>query len=676
MNLNLPVSEIKGVGPKTAELLRGAGLFTVKDLIYFLPRKHEDFSKVTPITAVRPGKVTVRVTVEAVKTRRVRRGMHITEATLVDKTGKMAAVWFNQSYRAKQLETSDEFYMSGDFGLQYKKYQLTNPSVEKVTGMQVNTDRVLPIYREIKGVKSHLLRKLLDELRPVITMIPETLPPDIVAREKLLSHADALVTLHFPKKIEQVEKARERLSFEELFELSLAATLNKQANSKLTGWHVPFEVEVAKRFVAQLPFELTNAQRKAAWDIFQSFTKATPMNRLLQGDVGAGKTVVAGFAAYKVAQCGMQTAIMAPTEILAGQHAKTLQKLLSPFDISVALLTGSVKKKMKQELYERIAKGEVDIVVGTHALIQDAVQFHKLGFVVIDEQHRFGVEQRQKLLHKSEHMPHLLAMTATPIPRSLALTVYGELDVSILNELPAGRKPIETRIWSPASRTQLYEKIDEELTKGRQAYVVCPLIDESPDNELKSVEAEYKKLRQGELKHRRIGLLHGKLKADDKDEVMRQFAAHELDILVSTTVIEVGVDVPNATVMMIDGADRFGLAQLHQLRGRVGRSDHQSYCYLVPSTTTKPSQRLQELEKSNDGFYLAEVDLQLRGPGEVYGRAQHGTLDLKIASLADTRMISRAQKAAQEFVKSGQDLLQYKKLQEKVAYYQRVTTLN
>lgn len=676
MNLNLPVSEIKGVGPKTAELLRGAGLFTVKDLIYFLPRKHEDFSKVTPITAVRPGKVTVRVTVEAVKTRRVRRGMHITEATLVDKTGKMAAVWFNQSYRAKQLETSDEFYMSGDFGLQYKKYQLTNPSVEKVTGMQVNTDRVLPIYREIKGVKSHLLRKLLDELRPVITMIPETLPPDIVAREKLLSHADALVTLHFPKKIEQVEKARERLSFEELFELSLAATLNKQANSRLTGWHVPFEVEVAKRFVTQLPFELTNAQRKAAWDIFQSFTKATPMNRLLQGDVGAGKTVVAGFAAYKVAQCGMQTAIMAPTEILAGQHAKTLQKLLSPFDISVALLTGSVKKKMKQELYERIAKGEVDIVVGTHALIQDAVQFHKLGFVVIDEQHRFGVEQRQKLLHKSEHMPHLLAMTATPIPRSLALTVYGELDVSILNELPAGRKPIETRIWSPASRTQLYEKIDEELTKGRQAYVVCPLIDESPDNELKSVEAEYKKLRQGELKHRRIGLLHGKLKADDKDEVMRQFAAHELDILVSTTVIEVGVDVPNATVMMIDGADRFGLAQLHQLRGRVGRSDHQSYCYLVPSTTTKPSQRLQELEKSNDGFYLAEVDLQLRGPGEVYGRAQHGTLDLKIASLADTRMISRAQKAAQEFVKSGQDLLQYKKLQEKVAYYQRVTTLN
>lgn len=676
MNINLPVSEIKGVGPKTAELLRGAGLTTAKDLIYFLPRKHEDFSKVTPVTAVRPGKVTVRVTVEAVVTRRVRRGMHITEATLVDKTGKMAAVWFNQSYRAKQLEDGDEFYMSGDFGLQYKKYQLTNPSVEKVTGMQVNTDRVLPIYREIKGVKSHLLRKLLDELRPVITMLPETLPAEIVKDEKLISHADALVALHFPKEVGQVEKARERLGFEELFELTLAATLNKQANSRLSGWHIPFVAETAKKFVNQLPFQLTNAQRVAAWDIFQSFAEAAPMNRLLQGDVGAGKTVVAGFAAYKAAQNGHQTAIMAPTEILATQHAKTLQKLLEPFQISVALLTGSVKKKAKQELYTHIANGDVQVVVGTHALIQDSVNFHSLGFVVIDEQHRFGVEQRQKLLHKSAHMPHLLAMTATPIPRSLALTVYGELDVSVLNELPAGRKPIATKIWSPVSRAQLYAKIDDELAKGRQAYVVCPLIDESPDSELKSVEAEYKKLRQGELKHRRIGLLHGKMKPEDKDEAMRQFAAHELDILISTTVIEVGVDVPNATVMMIDGADRFGLAQLHQLRGRVGRSEHQSYCYLVPSTTAKPSQRLQELEKSNDGFYLAEVDLQLRGPGEVYGRAQHGTLDLKIASLADTRMISRAQKAAQKFVKSGQDLVQYKRLHEKVAYYQRVTTLN
>ncbi len=676
MKLSLPVSEIKGVGPKTAELLHNAGLVTVKDLVYFLPRKHEDFSKVTPITAVRPGKVTVRVKVEAIKTRRVRRGMHITEATLVDTTGKLAAVWFNQSYRAKQLESSGEFYMSGEFGLQYKKYQLTNPSVEKVSGMQVNTDRVLPIYREIKGVKSHLIRKILDELRPAIVMLPETLPADIVKRENLISHAEALTALHFPRELEQIQKARERLGFEELFELTLAATLNKQANSKLNGWHIPFEAESAKTFVAKLPFALTDAQRRAAWDIFKNLETATPMNRLLQGDVGAGKTVVAGFAAYMATRSGFQTAIMAPTEILATQHAETLQRLLGPYDVTVALLTGGVKKKAKEELYARIKAGDTQVVVGTHALIQDVVEFAKLGLVVIDEQHRFGVEQRQKLLHKSQHMPHLLAMTATPIPRSLALTVYGELDISVLNELPAGRKPIETKIWSPNSRAQLYAKIDEELAKGRQAYVVCPLIDESPDSELKSVEAEYKKLRQGELKHRRIGLLHGKLPAEEKEEVMRKFIAHELDILVSTTVIEVGVDVPNATVMMIDGADRFGLAQLHQLRGRVGRSEHQSYCYLVPSSSQKPSQRLRELEKSNDGFYLAEVDLQLRGPGEIYGRAQHGTLDLKIASLADTRMIARAQKAAERFVKNGENLLQYSKLHEKVAYYQRVTTLN
>lgn len=676
MNTALPVSEIKGVGPKTAELLRNAGLRTVRDLIYFLPRKHEDFSQVTAVTAVRPGKVTIRVTVEAVKSRRVRRGMHITEATLVDKTGKMAAVWFNQSYRASQLSAGTEFYMSGEFGLQYKKYQLTNPSVEKVTGMQINTDRVLPVYREIKGVKSHLLRKLLDEIRPVITMLPETLPSGLVKKEGLVSHADALLALHFPKDMNQINIARDRLGFEEIFELMLASTMNKQANSTLEGWKIAFNNDKAKSFVAKLPFQLTNAQRVAAWDIFQNFEIATPMNRLLQGDVGAGKTIVAGFAAYMAYVSGYQTAVLAPTEILASQHAATLHRLLAPYGLEIALLTGGVKKKAKDVLKAQIAEGSVAIVVGTHALLQDDVSFRDLGFVVIDEQHRFGVEQRQKLLHKSEHMPHLLAMTATPIPRSLALTVYGELDISILNELPAGRKPIETKIWSPNSRAQLNERLDAEIIKGRQAYVVCPLIDESPDSDFKSVEAEYRKLRQGDLKHRRIGLLHGKLKSDEKEEVMRKFAQHELDILVSTTVIEVGVDVPNATVMLIDGADRFGLAQLHQLRGRVGRSDHQSYCYLVPSTSKKPSQRLQELEKSNDGFYLAEVDLQLRGPGEIYGRAQHGTLDLKIATLADTKLLQRAQKAAIWFIKNDYDLLQYKRLGERVAHYRRVTTLN
>jgi ATP-dependent DNA helicase RecG len=327
-------------------------------------------------------------------------------------------------------------------------------------------------------------------------------------------------------------------------------------------------------------------------------------------------------------------------------------------------------------LYEQIASGGVDVIVGTHALIQDSLKFHKLGFVAVDEQHRFGVEQRQRLLAKSERMPHLLAMTATPIPRSLALTVYGELDVSILNERPKGRKEIITKLWSPNSAAQLYDLVDEQLAAGRQAYIICSLIDENPDNDVKSVEAEYKRLQGTRFKHRSIGLLHGKMKADEKDAVMAQFASGELDILVSTTVVEVGVDVPNATAMIIENADRFGLSQLHQLRGRVGRSSHQSYCYLVMSDSKKPSQRLKEIEKSNDGFYLAEVDLELRGPGEIYGKAQHGALNLQIATLADTKLIARAQKAAREFVKSGENLVQYKQLAEQVATYQRLTTLN
>jgi ATP-dependent DNA helicase RecG len=418
------------------------------------------------------------------------------------------------------------------------------------------------------------------------------------------------------------------------------------------------------------------AQRIAAWDILQDFEKEIPMNRLLQGDVGSGKTVVAGLAARQAAHEGFQTALMAPTEILASQHAETLDRLLSPFGVKVGLLTGSVKGKARQALYTAIASGDVDVVVGTHALIQSTVHFHRLGFVVIDEQHRFGVNQRQALLSKSEHMPHLLAMTATPIPRSLALTVYGELDVSVLNELPKGRKPIATKIWSPNSRPQLYTLIEAQLVEGRQAYVICSLIDNNPDNELKSVEAEYKRLNTKEFKHRTIGLLHGKMKPADKEAVMRRFASGEVDILVSTTVVEVGVDVPNATVILIEDADRFGLAQLHQLRGRVGRSVHQSYCYLMVSSSKAPSQRLKEVEKSNDGFYLAEVDLKLRGPGEIYGRAQHGELNLQVASLADTKLITRAQKAAKAFVVTGSDLLQYKQLHTDVEHYQRLTTLN
>ncbi len=677
MDLSTELEKIKGVGAKTAEQFTVAGLKTVSDLIHFYPYKYDDFSQVTNIDGIRPGKITLRAQIVDLRTRRVRRGMHITEAALADASGKVAAVWFNQPYRADQLRKgAGEWFISGEYGLHGQKYQLVNPSVEQVSGKHINVARIVPVYRKIGGLKPHLVRKILTELKPLLTMLPESLPESLVKKERLASRAEALKSLHFPETSSDLARAQERLGFEEMFGLLLASTLNKQANSKLKGWKIPFNQAAARRFVAALPFQLTDAQRVAMWQIAKDFENEQPMNRLLQGDVGSGKTVVAGMAACLASEHGFQSALMAPTEILAAQHAKTLDTLLGPLGVRVGLLTGSVKPSAKKQLYQAIKSGAVQLIVGTHALIQAKVAFHKLGFVVIDEQHRFGVVQRQKLLEKSARLPHLLSMTATPIPRSLALTVYGELDVSVLNELPKGRQAIETLIVSPNSRESMYAQVETEIESGRQVYIVCPLIDDSPGSEKRSVEAEHTLLKKTRFAHRRIGLLHGQLSGNEKQNIMQIFANGDLDILVSTTVIEVGVDVPNASVMIIENADQFGLAQAHQLRGRVGRGAHQSYCYLVSSNSLKPTRRLQELARSQDGFYLAEVDLRLRGPGEIYGRAQHGQLNLQFTSLGDTKLIARVQKIAKEFIDSQEDLLHYKELAANVRKYQRLTTLN
>ncbi len=734
MNLAASLDQIKGVGPKTAAELRQAGLETVSDILLFLPRKHEDFTNVTPIAELQPGKVTIRARCQQISTRPVRRGLRLTTAVLADDTSKLNAVWFNQPYRVQQLGSSDEwFYFSGTFEYNYGRYQLTNPTAELAKELPVQADRLLPVYHAVRGLKSQTVRKVIEQLCPLMSVLPETLPPSVVQSERLLDRAAAISAMHFPRNEREVEQARQRLAFEELFELVLASQLNKIDNQKLAGFAIPFEKSVVQDFVKKLPFALTNAQRRAAWDILQDFENARPMNRLLQGDVGSGKTVVAGLAARQAANAGYQTAFMAPTEILARQHAETLAKLLEPFGVTVGLLIGSVKGKARQTLYQQIASGAVDVVVGTHAIIQDKVEFHRLGFVVIDEQHRFGVEQRQRLLMKvkdekvgsgaldtlsepmtiaagssretgraapgsrARHggeesvssapldakkpsitavMPHLLAMTATPIPRSLALTVYGELDVSVLDELPHGRRPILTKIISPPSRDAAYTAIDQQIAQGRQVYVVCSLIADSDSSDRKSVEAEYKRLKNSIFGHRRIAILHGKMAASEKDQIMQAFKNQKYDVLVSTTVIEVGVDVPNATIMMIEDADQFGLAQLHQLRGRVGRGQHQSYCYLMMSTNNKPSQRLREIEQSNDGFHLAEVDMSLRGPGEIYGRMQHGALNLQIATLADTQLIARAQKSAKHFIDSGESLSKYPALEARVRHNQRMTTLN
>lgn len=674
--LERPLENVKGVGPKTAELLANASLITCGDLLYFFPRKHEDFSRITLISELQPGKVTIKGRFEGARIKRVRRGMTIVEATLRDDTGAVAVSWFNQPYRLAQIEKTQDFFVSGELVFAARKYQITNPSVETVRSEQgVQTARVLPVYREIKGVKSQLLRKILDEIRPLATMLPETLPHELVQREKLMPHAEAVVAMHYPESIEEVGRAKARLGFEEVFTLIMAAQLNHQAHTKLSAWKIPFNVDDARAFTAALPFQLTDAQRAATWEIVKGLEQNAPMNRLLQGDVGSGKTVVAAMSAFMAVRAGYQVAIMAPTELLAEQLARALVKFLEPHHIQLALLTGSVKKSQKTVLYEQIKNGAAEVVVGTHALIQDKVQFKKLGFVIIDEQHRFGVNQRQALLAKAEKMPHLLAMTATPIPRSLQLTVYGELDISLIRQRPAGRKPIKTQIISPNSRTRMEEAIEQEITEGRQVYVICPLI-VGHDSEQKSVEQEMKRLLRSPFAKYRLAALHGKLPAEEKQAIMRDFLAHNYDILVSTTVIEVGVDVPNATVMVIEGADRFGLAQLHQLRGRVGRGEHQSYCFLVPSDSKAPSQRLREMERSHDGFYLAEKDLELRGPGEIYGRMQHGELRLAIANIMDTELLKRAKAAAEWCIQEEVELVQYKRLMQEIERYQRLTTLN
>lgn len=672
MRLNSSVTVVKGVGEAIADKLRALSVTTVEQLIYYFPRRYNDFSVVTDIADLVPGAVTIKAKVESVTGRHVRRGMHVTEAVLADTSGKTRAVWFNQRYRADQLVKGSEYYVSGTYDLQRNRYVLQNPAAEQAKGMGVSTARIVPVYPETAGFKSHQIRKVINELLPLMRMLPETLPSGLVAREKLLNINDALVNIHFPESPELLERAKARISFEEMLALLTASVLNRQENAALTGYATPFNKKVAADFVDALPFTMTAAQKKAAWEILQDIQKPSPMNRLLQGDVGSGKTAVAAMTAFMMARAGLQTAFMAPTAILATQHAANLADLLEPLGVNVALLVGATKQKAKA----RIKNGDVHIAVGTHALIQKNSDFHKLGLVVIDEQHRFGVRQRGELLTRSQAMPHLLSMTATPIPRSLQLTLYGELEVSILNELPKGRQPIITKVVSPLMRHTVYEKIDAEIKAGRQAYVVCPLVADTENSELKSVQAEHERLNKSVFKHRRVGLLHGQLKADEKDVVMQQFKNRELDILICTTVIEVGVDVPNATVMLIEGAERFGLAQLHQLRGRVGRGSDQSYCYVVPSSAASVSQRLRELEKSQDGFYLAEVDLQLRGPGEIYGHRQSGDLDLSFASLGDMRLVKRVRAAAEWLAQNHPNLVQYKQLHERVQRYRRLTTLN
>ena len=659
------------MGPKTAEILKKAGIKTLRDFFYNLPRDYESFQAAGTIAEMRPGKVVVRGKIDSLSTRQARRRrLSITEGVVRDNTGAVKVVWFNQSYRARQFSPEKEYYFSGTYELKNGRWQLTSPSAALVADIDPSS-ALSPIYVAHGALKSHDFRKLANGARDKFASIPDLLPTVAAGTRR-----EALFRAHFPETTKEITEAREYLAYEELFELILAAKLNRRENEKLKAETIPFSAEKIREFVGQLPFNLTNAQRRATWEIFQNMEQGTPMNRLLQGDVGSGKTMVAAMSAYAAVLAGKQVALIAPTAILATQHYEGLGPLLGKFGVKTALLTGATKHK--SELKKQIAAGEVDLVVGTHALLTDDTEFADLALVIIDEQHRFGVEQRQKLVLKSpaKFAPHLLSMTATPIPRSLQLTVFGDLDVSVLNELPKGRQPIETRILTEVeTKERLYPQILETVHAGQQVYWICKAIEDGNVSEATSVKTRAKKL-QSLFPKLKIEFLHGKMKPLEKDEIMERFSRGEINVLVSTTVVEVGVDVPNATLMVIENAESYGLAQLHQLRGRVGRGTVKSFCYLLTSGDAEPSRRLRELEKSSDGFHLAEVDLKLRGPGEIYGSLQHGALDLRIASLSDTKLIARAQADVVKFLQNDENMLKYKELMAGTKKYQQLTTLN
>ena len=689
MDITARLEVIKGVGPKTAEALEKRGFRTLKDLLYYFPRNYEDYQSQTNIVDIKPGRVIIRGKIRNLKNLHTRRrNFVITQGEIYDETGAVRVVWYNQPYRIKNFDEKTTYYFTGQYDFKYNRYQITAPTVAAADEIEQKVDGFQPIYSAKGSFNSAWFKKLFEKIKPSFSAsVPDLLPLDSAPTYiKKGSRNQALFNIHFPKQKEDVDQAKRYLSYEEIFELILASQLNRQENQKLRAKPLTFNLDSTKKFLASLPFELTPAQKTAAWEIMQDLTKTTPMNRLLQGDVGSGKTVVSALAIFQAVKNGAQVALLAPTAILASQHAEGLAKILVPFGIKTGLLIGATKQK--DQLKSQIQNGEIDLIIGTHALLTDDTIFHNLALVIIDEQHRFGVAQRQKLLEKvalnqlSEKYtaPHFLAMTATPIPRSLQLTIFGDLDVSIINQMPKGRQPILTKIINETNmREMLYPEITKYLEAKEQVYWICRLIEQDEDDPLEkdqhTVTEEAKRLKKIFPKYR-IGILHGRMKAQEKDQVMEEFKNHQIDILVSTTVVEVGVDVPNATQIVIMNADRFGLAQAHQLRGRVGRGQKASQCFLITTGDNPPTTRLRELEKSNNGFYLAEVDLKLRGPGEVYGSMQHGELNLKIANLADTELIKDARMQAVKFAANPQNMLKYKELSQSISKFQQLTTLN
>ncbi len=656
-NYNQLIEELSGVGQTVATRLKKLGVETIYDLITYFPFRYDDLSQISRIAQLKSGDtVTIKAKVQMIKSRRSpRKRMVITECLVKDQSASIKVVWFNQGYLTKMLKPGDQVFLSGKCELSQYGLQLVSPTYEKVRTDQIHTAGIIPVYSTTSNLTQKQLRFLINKALPITNSIIDWLPKSIKSKYRLIELKSAYRQIHFPQNQQVLEQARHRLKFDELFLIQLFALKNKQDLAKLKSPLIKFKEKETVAFVKKLPFILTNAQRKAAWEILKDLAKGKPMNRLLEGDVGSGKTITAIIAVINTHLNHFQSVLMAPTEILARQHYDNIIKLLKK-NIRIAILTRSnyqtnlEPETTKKKLIDQIKSGQIDLVIGTHALIEDKVEFNNLGLAIVDEQHRFGVAQRKKLKAKTKNQltPHLLSMTATPIPRSLALTIYGDLDLSVIDEMPKGRKKIITKIISPEKRDETYLFISDQIKRGHQVFVICPLIDPSDKLGVKAVTTEYEKLDKQIFPNLKIGLLHGKLKSKAKEKVMRDFADNKINILVSTSVVEVGIDIPNATVMIIEGSERFGLAQLHQFRGRIGRSQHQSSCFLfTENKTSNTLARLNALVDSQNGFDLATKDLQFRGPGEIYGIRQSGYLDLKIASLSDLAIIKQARQAAQ-----------------------------
>jgi ATP-dependent DNA helicase RecG len=637
MDLTKSAQYIKGVGPARFKVLNRLGVQTVADLLYYFPRRYEDRTKFVPISQLKIGSyATVKGEILRLNLRRTKGGLSIFQIAVGDESGVIACLWFNQPFMKRYFKSGQEVILYGKVE-RYRQIQMNAPDFEFVSEKEdsLHIGRIVPIYPLTANINQRYLRTLIDRaIKMCDAFIPDMLPYSLRQRLELLPLTLAIRFIHFPQELSGKEAAYRRLVFDEFFLLQLLLALRKAHHGQIkAGLADQAEGAMIESFGQSLPFKLTAAQLKAIKEIEKDMRSSQPMNRLLQGEVGSGKTIVACFALVLSVQSGLQAVVMAPTEILAEQHYLILNKLFAPLGINVGILISSMKQATKSAILKDLQSGALDVVVGTHALLEEAIQFKRLGLVVIDEQHKFGIVQRA-LLRKKGQTPDCLVMTATPIPRTLAMTVYGDLDISTIKELPKGRQPISTFWVRESGAKDVYRFVREEVDKKRQAYIVYPIIKRSVHSELKAAAEMYNRLRQQEFRQYNVGLIHGRMKTEEKEKVMRAFKNHKIDILVSTTVIEVGIDVPAASVMVVEHAEKFGLSQLHQLRGRVGRGEHQSFCILVTAGLTEKARlRLKAMVSSSDGFRLAEQDLDIRGPGQFFGPAQHGLPELRIGNI-------------------------------------------